>query len=295
MSVSPASPRLFCFGMGFSAKRLARHAFLDSWAVAGTARTSDSLAAIEAAGARAFPFERGRPLPTDALAGTTHLLVSIPPDSEGDPVLGVHRADIAALPGLAWIGYLSSTGVYGHANGKAVDENAPLRPSSEHARRRVPAEQEWLSFGSAHNLPVHVFRLSGIYGSGRSALDKLRNGTAQRIDRPGHLFSRIHAEDIARVLKASIAKPNPGAIYNVADDEPAPPADVIAYAAQIMGLEPPPLVPFDEAAAKISPMALSFWNDNRLVSNARIKTELGVQLRYSDYRKGLSTILGTGG
>jgi nucleoside-diphosphate-sugar epimerase len=295
MSESATKVRLFCFGMGFSAKRLARHAFLDGWAVAGTARTAESLAAIEAAGAEAFRFDREHPLPAEALAGTTHLLVSIPPDSDGDAVLGVHGKDIAALRDIGWIGYLSSTGVYGDADGKVVDENSPVRPSSDHARRRAAAEQEGLSFGATHGLPVHVFRLSGIYGPGRSALDKLRNGTAQRIDRPGHLFSRIHAEDIARVLKASMAKPNPGTIYNVADDEPAPAADVIAYAAQIMGREPPPLVPFDQAAAGMSPMALSFWQDDRLVSNARMKTELGVQLRYPDYRKGLKTILGTGG
>lgn len=295
MNISGTANHLFCFGMGFSAKRLARHAFLDGWQAAGTARTPEGLSAIAAAGAQAYPFDRARPVPKQVLSATTHLLVSIPPDDRGDPVIDLHAEDIASITSIVWIGYLSSTGVYGDTGGKPVDETAPLRPTSARAERRAAAERAWIAFGRARSLPVHIFRLASIYGPGRSAIDQVRNGTARRIDKPNHLFSRIHVEDITRVLKASMSQPHPGAIYNVCDDEPAAAADVIFHAAELMGVAPPPLVSFEAASAEMSPMALSFWRDNRRVVNGRIKDELGVTLRYPDYRKGLKTILGTGG
>jgi len=281
--------RLFCFGLGFSAGALARRLLSSGWAVAGTTRSAEKAAALRAAGIESFVFDRNHPLPAAALAKTTHLLVSIAPDDTGDPVLDRHGADIAALSGLQWIGYLSTTGVYGDCQGAEVDESSELRGAKGRNRRRIEAEAAWLRLHQDKGLPVHVFRLAGIYGPGRSALDQVRAGRARRIDKPGHLFSRIHVEDIAAVLQASIARPHPGRVYNVCDDEPAAAAEVTAYACRLLGVEPPPLIPLEEA--EMSPMALSFWEDNRLVSNRRLHEELGAPLAYPNYRSGLDAIL----
>lgn len=282
--------RLFCFGLGYSAGFLARALAAEGWSVAGTSRAGG-------AGASGIPlrrFTRGAPLAdlAGALAGTSHLLISVPPDEEGDPVLAEHGRHLAALPGLAWVGYLSTTGVYGDRGGAWVDETASLAPSGERGARRVAAEQGWLALFRAHGMPVHVFRLAGIYGPGRSALDTVRAGRAQRIDKPGQVFSRIHVADLVQVLRASMARPAPGAIYNVCDDDPAPPEAVIAYACHLLGVAPPPLVPF--AQAELSPMAQSFYADNKRVSNRRIKHELGVRLLYPSYREGLAALLREG-
>jgi len=285
----PQAGRLFCFGLGFSARALARRLAEAGWTVAGTTRSAEKAAELRAEGVEAFLFGRGRPLPAGALHGTTHLLVSIAPDDAGDPVLDLHGADIAALPDLSWIGYLSTTGVYGDWQGAEVDEESELRGAKGRNRRRIEAEAAWLALQGDKNLPVHVFRLAGIYGPGRSALDQVRAGRAKRIDKPGHLFSRIHVEDIAAVLLASLAQPHPGRVYNVCDDEPAAAAEVTAYACKLLGVEPPPLIPLD--AAEMSPMGLSFWEDNRLVSNRRLHEELGVTLAYPTYRAGLQAIL----
>src|SRR5205085_11847732 len=188
-----------------------------------------------------------------AFAGVTHVLVSIPPDAAGDPALQQHAEDIAALPGLRWLGYLSTTGVYGNRDGGWVDESAELRPSGERGRRRAAAEAGWLDLWRRYGVPVHVFRLAAIYGPGRSPFAALRSGAARRIDQPGQVFSRIHVDDLASVLVASIARRRPGAVYNVCDDKPAPPGDVVAHAAELLGLPAPPLVPF--AAAGLSAMA----------------------------------------
>jgi nucleoside-diphosphate-sugar epimerase len=275
-----AAPRLLCFGLGYSARALAERLAADGWSVCGTSRGG---------GDGTCRFDRDHPLPASVFAGVSHLLVSVPPDDAGDPVLAVHGADIAALPHLAWLGYLSTTGVYGDRGGGWVDENAELRPSGVRGRRRVAAETGWRELWRDKGVPVHVFRLAGIYGPGRSPFAALRAGTAKRIDKPGHCFSRIHVDDLAVVLAASIARPRPGAIYNVCDDEPAASADVVAYAAELLGMEPPPLMPFD--AAELSPLAKSFWDDNKRTSNALIKAELGVALRYPDYRAGLTATL----
>lgn len=289
-ATAPAAPgRLFCFGLGFSALALARRLKAAGWAVAGTTRSPERAAALGSEGVGAHIFARDHPLDPAALSGTTHLLVSIAPDAAGDPVLDVHEADIAALPDLGWIGYLSTTGVYGDWQGAAVDESSELRGAKGRNRRRIAAEAAWLALQSRRGLPVHVFRLAGIYGPGRSAIDQVRAGRARRIDKPGHLFSRIHVDDIATTLQASMARPNPGSIYNVCDDVPASAADVTAYACELLGVEPPPLIPLE--AAGLSPMARSFWEDNRLVSNQRLHGELGVNLAYPDYRAGLRAIL----
>ena len=283
--------RLFCFGYGFCASALGALLAPTGWSLAGTCRTREGSRALADAGVDAVPFAREAPL-ADAsrlLAGATHILLSIPPDGDGDPALDRHGADIASARGVEWIGYLSTTGVYGNTGGAWVDEGAAPAPSGERGRRRLGAERGWLALGERHGLAVHVFRLAGIYGPGRNAIAAVRRGEAKRIEKPGQVFSRIHVADIARVLAASIARPRAGAIYNVCDDEPAPPADVVAHACALLGTALPPLTPFDEA--DLSPMARSFYADNRRVSNALIKDELGVALRFPDYRAGLAALL----
>src|SRR5438105_9842462 len=197
-------PHLFCFGFGYTARVLARRLAAEGWIVGGTCRTADKATALRATGFRVEVFDRDRPLPREALDGVTHLLVSAPPDAAGDPVLAMHGEDIAAIKRLRWLGYLSTTGVYGDRGGGWVDETAALSPSGERGRRRVAAEAGWLDLWRSRGIPVHIFRLAGIYGPGRSAFDALRAGTAKRIDKPGQVFSRIHVEDLAHVLARSI-------------------------------------------------------------------------------------------
>lgn len=280
-------PVLFCFGLGYTARALARRLHGEGWEVRGTSRDAAKIEALEAQGWRVFPFERGRPLPDPAaaLGGVTHLLSSIAPDAQGDPVLAGHAADLRALRSLEWSGYLGTTGVYGDRGGAWVDEQDEPAPRPGRTAWRVGAEQAWLGAG----LKAHVFRLAGIYGPGRNPLAQLRHGTARRIVKPGQVFSRIHVEDIVTVLRASMARPCPGRIYNVCDDEPAPSHEVMAFAAGLLGVEPPPELDF--ASADLSPMARSFYADNRRVRNARIKEELGVRLAYPGYRDGLRALL----
>jgi len=287
--------RLFCFGLGYTAQVFSARRRLAGWEIAGTTRAALKRDHLKAAGVAAHIFGRGTPLrdARAALAGTTHLLASIPPDEIGDPAIDLHADAIAELasasPGLAWIGYLSSTAVYGNWDGAWVDETSALKGIAPRALRRQAAERAWLDFGARHGLPVQVFRLSGIYGQGRSALDDVRAGTARRIEKPGHVFSRIHVHDIARVLEASIARPRAGAVYNVSDDEPASNAEVVAHACGLLGKEPPAAVPFEKAA--LSAMGKSFYADSRRVKNDLIKRELGVTLAYPDYRAGLESLV----
>jgi nucleoside-diphosphate-sugar epimerase len=284
--------RLFCFGLGYSALALARRLRAKGWTIAGTCRGEDKREALAREGIEAHLFDRERPLGdvATALAGTTHLLSSVPPDAAGDPVLALHGSAAAALGrSLEWAGYLSTTGVYGDRGGGWVDESAKLQPTGERGRRRCAAEADWLALWRQHGVPIHLFRLAAIYGPGRSALDQVRAGTAQRIDKPGQIFSRIHVDDIATVLEASMARPHPGTAYNVCDDAPEAPAAVIAFASTLLGVAPPPLVPFAEA--DLSPMARSYYDDNKRVDNTRMKQALGVRLRYPDYRAGLRALL----
>ena len=223
-----------------------------------------------------------------ALARASHVLISAAPDANGDPFLQAARPMIeAARP--AWVGYLSTTSVYGDHQGGWVDEDTPLNPQSARAVQRILAERQWLATG----LPVHIFRLAGIYGPGRGPFQKVRDGSARRIVKPGQVFSRIHVDDIARVLAASMARPAPGTVYNVCDDDPAPPEDVLAEAARLLGLPLPPEVPFDQA--EMTPMARSFYAESKRVRNDRIKTALGVKLAYPDYRSGLAALLAQNG
>lgn len=275
--------RFFLFGLGFSGRVIARALVEKGWSVAGTTRSGE---AGDLDGIEVFPFDRDHKLPEGALDGATHVLSSVPPDVAGDPVLDMAGPALARLP-LEWAGYLSTTGVYGDCGGAWVDESAPVNPNLDRSRRRAEAERLWLASG----LPVHVFRLAGIYGPGRSALDNARDGTGRRIHKPGQVFSRIHVDDIAGTVLASMARPHAGAIYNVCDDDPAPPQEVMAHAYRLLGKEPPPEIPWDVAKATLSPMALSFYADNKRVRNDRMKAELGVVLKYPSYRDGLAAIL----
>jgi len=272
---------LLSFGHGYSAQALTR-LLPDDWRVIGTTRDEGKAADLMAAGTepRIWPGADMAP----ALDAATHLLISAAPDAAGDPVLRALRTQIVGRD-FEWVGYLSTTGVYGDHAGGWVDETAPLTPATQRGIARVQAEAEWAALG----LPLHIFRLAGIYGPGRGPFAKVRAGTARRIIKPEQVFSRCHVEDIAQVLLASISRPNPGAVYNICDDDPAPPEDVIAYAAELLGLPVPEAQAFD--TAEMTPMARSFYAESKKVRNDRIKDELGVLLRYPDYRLGLEALL----
>jgi nucleoside-diphosphate-sugar epimerase len=280
---------LLFFGLGFSARVLAARLAADGWTITATSRSEEGAQAIRAKGYRAFVFDGAKPLPAEAFDGVTHVVVSAPPGAQGDPVLLRHAGDFAARARqFRWIAYLSTTGVYGDHAGGLVTEETPLTPNTERGHKRLLAETQWLGLWRAHGLPVHIFRLAGIYGPGRNQLLSLIDGTAKRVIRQGQIFSRIHVEDIANVLQASMAKPNPGGAYNVCDDEASPPQDVVEHGAKLLGLPVPPAIPFEEA--ELSPMARSFYADSKRVSNARLKQELGVRLSYPTYREGLGAI-----
>ncbi len=284
-------PHLLCFGLGYSARALAGRWRAAGMGVTGTSRSPEGVARIAAAGNRGIVFEgteRGREL-TAAIASATHVLVSAPPDGDGDPVLRCHATDLAASPGIGWIGYLSTVGVYGDHGGAWVDESSALHPVSERSTRRVAAERAWLDFGASSGRPVMIFRLAGIYGPGRNTLENVLAGEARRIIKPGQVFNRIHVADIATTLAASIARPRAGAIYNVTDDEPAPPEDVVAYAADLLAATLPPALDF--ATAELSPMARSFYGETKRVSNQLIRRELGVDLAYPTYREAAKALL----
>ncbi len=291
-------PRLFCFGLGYTAQTVATRLAAQGWRVAGTVRTAEKAAALRAQGIDAHVFDGTAPVPRDALDGTTHILDSIPPDRPdqplGDPnrprsLLDVHHDDLVALPGLAWIGHLSTTGVYGDRAGAWVTEAEPPDAVAPRGRIRMALEARWWAAGRQAGLPVHVFRLSGIYGPGRSVLDQLRAGTARRIHKHLQVFSRIHVQDIATILIASMGRPNPGQAYLVGDDEPAPAGEVVAFGAQLLGQAPPPELPFD--TAPLSDMARSFYSASKRISNRRVKLELGVHLAFPTYREGLTALM----
>ncbi|WP_424966390.1 SDR family oxidoreductase [Dinoroseobacter sp. S375] len=279
---------LLSFGHGYSARALARRLLPRDWRVIGTTRSAEKAEALRAEGVepRIWP---GSDL-AEEIAAASHILISAAPGAHGDPVLETYRDALAsAAPGLAWVGYLSTTGVYGDHQGAWVDENTPLTPATRRGQARVAAETAWRALAAETGLPLHIFRLAGIYGPGRGPFSKVRNGTARRIIKQGQVFSRTHVEDIAQILAASIARPNPGAAYNVCDDDPAPPEDVIAHAAELLGLPIPPAVAFE--TAEMTPMARSFYAESKKVRNDRIKDELGVTLRYPSYRDGLAALL----
>ncbi|MCA0870564.1 SDR family oxidoreductase [Seohaeicola saemankumensis] len=276
---------LISFGHGYSAQALARLLLPQGWRIIGTTRSADKADMLRSTGIEPVIWP-GDPdaLPLDR---ASHLLISAGPGQDGDPVLNAMRDRISARADqFDWVGYLSTTAVYGDHQGGWVDEKTPLTPASRRGQWRVDAERAW---GAIPGLPLHIFRLAGIYGPGRGPFAKVRAGTSRRIIKPGQVFSRIHVEDVAQVLAASIARPNPGAAYNLCDDDPAPPQDVIEHAATLLGLPVPPAIPYDEA--EMTPMARSFYGESKRVRNDRIKDELGVRLLYPDYRIGLQALL----
>ena len=274
---------LLSFGHGYSARALARLLIPLGWRVIGTTRSEAKADELRAQGVEPliWPGADMRP----ALAEASHLLISTAPDEAGDPVLNELQNEISNAAPFDWIGYLSTTGVYGDHQGGWVDEMTPLSPATKRGKYRENAEAQW----QKQALTLHIFRLTGIYGPGRGPFSKLQNGTGRRIIKPGQVFSRTHVDDIAQTLAASINQPNPGAIYNICDDDPAQPQDVIAYAAQLLGLPIP--IAEDFATTSMSAMARSFYSESKKVRNDRIKDELGVKLIYPDYRSGLSALL----
>ena len=280
---------LFCFGLGYCADYLSAKLIKQGWQVSATCRTSEKAAVLEASGIRPVLLSGKKVTVTD-LGKADHILISVPPEQDGsDPVINFAEAALAALQDqLKWVGYLSTTGVYGDHQGAWIDEETPAGLLSERGQRRVAVEAQWAATG----LPMHYFRLAGIYGPGRNSLRALQNGTARRVVKQGQVFSRIHLVDITRILEASMANPNAGRAYSVCDDTPAPPQDVVTYAAELMGVCPPALQDF--ATAELSPMARSFYGENKRIRNNRIKEELGVSLEYPDYRAGLSALWESG-
>lgn len=281
---------LLCLGMGYTAQALASRLQGAGWPVTGTCRTEQRRRELADAGYCTYVDSGGTApaVPGETIAGVTHVLSSVPPGPEGDPLLPRYAEALRRSERLRWIGYLSATSVYGDRDGAWVDEASDCHPTGDRGRRRLAAEQDWLRLWHDSGLPVHIFRLAAIYGPGRSALERARAAEARRIRKPGHVFSRAHVDDIARVLAASMAHPHPGSIYNVADDEPADSADVTAYACELLGIDTPPLESLEDA--DLSAGARSFYADNKRVDNRRIKEELGVRLAYPSYREGLAAI-----
>jgi nucleoside-diphosphate-sugar epimerase len=278
--------KLFGFGLGYTATALAtRLADRPDLVVAGTRRT---VAATSRFATVAFRGDARTEAVVTHLADSSHVLVSIPPGDAGCPALHCFHGDLARLPKLRWVGYLSTIGVYGDAAGAWVDEATPVKPTSERAVRRAAAETSWLAFGQQTGVRVEVFRLPGIYGPGRSVLDALAAGTARRIIKPGQVFNRIHVADIAGALDAAMQRDTGFRIFNVTDDEPGPPEDVVAFGAALLGVPTPPDVAF--ADAHLSPMGASFYSEVKRVRNQRLKTALGFRLQYPTYRDGLRAI-----
>jgi len=289
------SGRLFLFGLGYAGMAIARRARGAGWSVAGTATTVEKVRQLATEGWAAELFAQPNVAASEALSTGTHVVCTIPPDERGDPALQQYVGCFVRMKSRPlWLGYLSTTGVYGDTGGQWVDESALPRPGAARSRHRLAAEQAWQALAAQYDIPLHIFRLPAIYGPGRSAIEQVRAGTARSIDKPGQVFSRIHVEDLARTVLASMERPAPlpGALYNVTDDGPAPQPEVIGYAARLLGLPPPPVVPWEEAAPGMSEMARSFYAENRRVRNDRIKQELGVVLKYPTYREGLAACLG---
>lgn len=283
----------FFFGLGFSSQAAARR-MRETPGVShiyGTVRSPEKAAAISGEDLRALVFDGQSPGPEVGpvlRTGISHVILSIAPDTAGDPVLRHHRADLDAAADLEWLCYYSTVGVYGDFDGAWIEESAALDPRNDRSAWRVQAEQEWRDYAAARGLPLLILRLAGIYGPGRSTFEKLRDGTARRVVKPGQVFNRIHVEDIARIT-ALAAERGLAGTFNLADDEPAAPQDLVTHAAGMLDMAPPPEVPFE--TAQFTPMQRSFYADNKRVSNAAIKQALGIDLLYPDYRAGLAAIL----
>lgn len=285
--------KLLCFGYGYVANILSEKLKAHDWEIIGTTTDPDKKKQLQEQGIKSILFDAHHSLtdPYKTLSDITHILISIPPSDRGDIVCDLHGEDIAQMKNLEWIGYLSTTGIYGNRDGQWVTENSMPAPTSRRGTLRYMAEQEWMHLYEDYHLPLHFFRLSGIYGPGRSALDSIRAGNSRRIDKPGHAFNRIHVDDIVQTLIASINAPHPGAIYNLADDHPAPSHEVIAYACTLLSMDVPPLIPYEQV--DMAPIVRSFYADNKRVRNTKIKEELGVELLYPDYLSGLTACFET--
>ncbi len=284
---------LFVFGLGYSAGTFARVMKARARSIGGTVRSEEKAERLRAEGLSALVFDGAAPGAGvgAALADATHLLVSIAPGEEGDPVLMHHAGDILAAPKLRWIGYLSTVGVYGNYGGAWVSETTTPHPVSERAKQRLVAEKAWAALSAERGVPLATFRIAGIYGPGRNAFVNLAEGKAHRIVKAEQVFNRIHVDDIVAALAASVTRGTVG-VVNLADDEPSPPQDVVAYAAELAGIPPPPEMPFEKA--DLSPMARSFYGENKRVSNRRLRDELGVDLAYPNYRIALEAMWRTG-
>ena len=287
--------KLLILGLGYSAGFVAREALSQGWEVTGTVRSADRAAESSREGVHTLVFGGfavSKPLER-MVAEADAVLVSVQPDEGRDPVLSAMAGLLAQAPNLGWIGYFSTIGVYGDHGGAWVDETTEPLPQDERSRTRLQVEREWLGFGERTGKPTQIFRLGGIYGPGRSPLAKLQAGRAKRLVKPDQVFNRIHVADISGIVMASLASPRAGAIYDVVDDLPAPPQDVVTYAAELTGIEPPPETPFDPAT--MTPMAASFYAENRRVSNALVKREMGYTFRYPTYREGLAALAASEG
>ncbi len=276
---------LLSFGHGYSARALAARLMGQGWRIIGTTRSPAKLSEIATTGVEPLLWP-GTDV-ADLVAQVPNILISAGPDADGDPVLNALKDQFTAgAARMRWVGYLSTTGVYGDHRGGWVDEDTALAPATRRGMARVKAEAAWQGIP---DLPLHIFRLAGIYGPGRGPFAKVKNGTARRIIKQGQVFSRIHVDDIAQALELSINAPQPGAIYNLCDDDPAPPQDVIGHAAELLGLPVPEAVDFE--TAEMTPMARSFYAESKKVRNDRIKDKLGWKPCYPDYRIGLAALL----
>ncbi|MBS7696397.1 MULTISPECIES: NAD(P)-dependent oxidoreductase [unclassified Chelatococcus] len=293
--------KLFVFGLGFSARAFIRLFGSEFTALAGTYRSQNHAAAPEPLAIDLFSFtgtETADPAISAWLAKADGVLVSVPPGADGCPALRAFGPQIASCRNIRWIGYLSTVGVYGDHGGAWVNETTALVTHNARSLLRIGAEKSWTSLAESANRALDILRLPGIYGPGRNALADLAAGRARRIARQGQVFNRIHADDIAATLAALTARAaveryqSRVSIYNVSDDEPAPQADVITYAAGLLGVPPPPETTLEEAG--LSPMGLSFWTENKRVNNTKLKTELGVRLAYPNYRTGLDALFAAG-
>jgi len=291
---------LFVFGLGFSAQGYVRRCGAGYQRVTATRRQLREQATGPAAAGNVVmhAFDGSATATPDpaiaaALGRASHLLVSARPDQAGDPALRHFSGPIAGAAGLTHIVYLSTVGVYGDHQGALIEEGAELRPRDAHYRARVAVEQQWLELGRAAGKSVHVLRLAGIYGPGRNQLVKIREGVAHRLIRPGQVFNRIHVDDIAAAIDAAFHRAQvEQRIWNVTDSEPCAPQLPVEYAAELLGVAPPPAIPFEEA--ELTPMARSFWSGNKRVSNRRMREELGVTLAYPSYREGLAALAAAG-
>jgi len=294
MSDISQQKNLFCFGLGFTGSALVQEVRAKGGMASGTCRENTQIDFWNGAGVRSYCFDGkvSSEAVERAVSQASHVLVTIPPQKgAGDVVLKHFKKILTNNSQLLWLGYLSTTGVYGNRDGDWVDETSELKPGFDHQSRRVEAEKQWRDLYRDHQVPVHIFRLAGIYGPGRNLLQRVRQGSARRIDQPGLVFNRIHVEDVVQVLNASMDHPHPGAIYNVSDDVPSSPAEAVAFACGLLHVEVPPLMALEDA--KLSNMARGFYLTNKKVRNQKIKEDLGIQLRYPDYKAGLKALLDT--